>query len=364
MGRLSRSSNTSSRGAAAAEPPCVSAPVKAYVERYSSRPELVPPEHVLIFDEAQRAFDAAQVAETHRGRGDGKSEPEHFIDFAERIPDWCVVVGLIGAGQEIHVGEEAGIGQWRGALEGAPNPASWTVHMPPHLAHEFVGVPSLKIESVLHLTVELRYHLASDVHAHVRGVLDEAVADLPALAEKLDSNGYHLQITRDLERAKDYLRSRYDDDPDARFGMIASSRDSDLAGWGVPNDYQSTKQVSHGPWFSEGDDDPRGRSCRTLRTCVTEFGSQGLELDAALLAWGTDFIRLNGAWSNGRAKRYQKPTAIKDSMQLRRNAYRVLLTRARDATVAFVPPIPILDETYEFLRSAGFRDLDLWDSES
>ena len=84
------------------------------------RPDLVPPEHVLIFDEAQRAFDAAQVAEIHRGRGDGKSEPEHFVEFAERIPEWCVVVGLIGSGQEIHIGEEAGIGQWRSAVANWP----------------------------------------------------------------------------------------------------------------------------------------------------------------------------------------------------------------------------------------------------
>ena len=83
-------------------------PIKAYVERYSSRPGLVPPKHVLIFDEAQRAFDAAQVAATHAGQGDGKSEPEHFVEFAERVPEWCVVVGLIGSGQEIHIGEEAG----------------------------------------------------------------------------------------------------------------------------------------------------------------------------------------------------------------------------------------------------------------
>ena len=71
--------------------------VKAYVATYSKRPDLIPPEHVLIFDEAQRAFDAAQVARKHNGGGDGRSEPEHFVEFAERVPDWCVVVGLIGS---------------------------------------------------------------------------------------------------------------------------------------------------------------------------------------------------------------------------------------------------------------------------
>jgi schlafen family protein len=70
--------------------------VREYVKRYSGRPERVPPEHVLVFDEAQRAFDAAQMAETH-GTAHSASEPERFIEFAERVPEWCVVLGLIGS---------------------------------------------------------------------------------------------------------------------------------------------------------------------------------------------------------------------------------------------------------------------------
>ena len=334
-------------------------PIKAYVERYSSRPGLVPPEHVLIFDEAQRAFDAAQVAATHSGHGDGKSEPEHFIEFAERVPEWCVVVGLIGSGQEIHVGEEAGIGQWRDAVTGSPSSGNWTVHVPPNLATVFEGVDQVRESPALHLTAELRYHLAEDVHRHVKGLLDEGVdRPLAQIAADLERQGYHLRITRSLESAKQYLRERYEGAPDARFGMVASSRDSALFQFGVPNDFQSTKQVRHGAWFGEGDSDPLGRSCRALRTCVTEFGCQGLELDATLLAWGIDFIREDDGWTNRLAKRYQAPALIRDSLQLRRNAYRVLLTRARDATVVFVPPLPILDETFRFLSEAGFRDLE------
>ena len=313
---------------------------------------------MLIFDEAQRAFDPAQVAATHGGPTDGQSEPGHFVEFAERVPDWCVVVGLIGSGQEIHVGEEAGIGQWRDAVLGSPSPETWTVHIPPHLRSMFDGVDRLRETQKLHLTAELRYHLAEDVHRHVKGVLDEGVdRPLAQVAADLERKGYHLRITRDLEVAKRHLRARYDGDLDARFGMVASSRDSALYQFGVPNGFQSTKQVRHGPWFGEGDDDPLGRSCRALRTCVTEFGCQGLELDGTLLAWGTDFIRERGAWTNRLAKRYQNPAQVRDPLQLRRNAYRVLLTRARDGTVVFVPPLPILDETFQFLIDAGFREL-------
>ena len=335
--------------------------VKAYVDMYSRRPGAIPPEHVLIFDEAQRAFDAEQVRATHPdGPIDNKSEPDHFIDFAERIPEWCVVVGLIGSGQEIHVGEEAGIGQWRTAVKNARDPSSWTIHCAPDVSRAFATTADLRVEKRLHLTAELRFHLANDVHTLVSTLLERP--DDPILTQivsKLELDGYHLRVTRELGSAKTYLEQRYADAPDARFGMVASSRDTVLTRFGVPNDWNSTRLVRYGPWFGEGDDDPLGRSCRTMRTCVTEFGCQGLELDAVLLAWGSDLILEDGHWSNRLAKRYQRPSQIKDALQLRLNAYRVLLTRARDATVIFVPPIVILDSTHNALISAGFRSLDV-----
>ena len=180
----------------------------------------------------------------------------------------------------------------------------------------------------------------------------------PISLRALEADSYHLRLTRDLDTGKAYLRQRYADAPDQRYGLIASSRDTALASFGVPNDWNATKSVNKGAWFGEGDADPLGRSCRALRTCVTEFGCQGLELDATLLAWGTDLIVEDGRWSNRLAKRYQRPSQIHDALQLRINAYRVLLTRARDATVVFVPPIPILDETSSALLAAGFVDLD------
>jgi hypothetical protein len=204
---------------------------------------------------------------------------------------------------------------------------------------------------------ELRYHLADEVHTFVEALLGEAPGSAAALAGSLELAGYPLRVARKLDDAKSYLRERFGPDPDARFGVVASSRDSSLSQFGVPNDFRSTQRVSPGPWFGAGDDDPLRRSCRTLTSCVTEFGCQGLELDAALLAWGTDFIREGGAWTNRFAKRYAKPGSIRDAFQLRKNAYRVLLTRARDATVVFVPPEARLDETYEYLVAAGFRDL-------
>jgi hypothetical protein len=84
-----------------------------------------------------------------------------------------------------------------------------------------------------------------------------------------------------------------------------------------------------------------------------------LELDAALLAWGSDFVREAGDWNNRLARGYQRPGDVRDPFRLRRNAYRVLLTRGRDATIVFIPPMPLLDETYRYLVDSGFRELDL-----
>jgi DUF2075 family protein len=113
--------------------------------------------------------------------------------------------------------------------------------------------------------------------------------------------------------------------------------------------------VRIGPWYGDDEDDYAGRSCRRLTTCVTEFGAQGLELDASLLAWGTDLVLKNGRWSNANARGYMKSAQVRDAFQLRVNAYRVLLTRGRDGCVVFVPPLGALDETFRYLADAGFQ---------
>ena len=334
--------------------------VKDYVKRYSSRPGLIPPEHVLIFDEAQRAFDAEQVQVKHAddpGFIGGKSEPEHFIEFAERIPEWCVVIGLIGSGQEIHVGEEGGLIQWRQAVELASNPGSWIVNGPPQLRDIFQGsIVPFEESPALSLDTEIRFHLASEIHEFVSLLLEGAPAQaLSAMAERLEGQGYHLRITDERRIAEDYLRERYAENPDARYGLIASSKDRDLVRFGVANDFQSTKRVRYGPWYSDPEDAPGGYSCRHLRDAVTEFGAQGLELDAVLLAWGTDFVRENGSWTNQRARGYKRRAQVKNPFQLRKNSYRVILTRGRDGTVVFLPPLAELEETREYLINSGFR---------
>jgi hypothetical protein len=335
--------------------------VKDYVRAHSSRSKRIPSEHVLVYDEAQRAYDAPMVAAKHPEMAqNARSEPELFVEFAERIPDWCVVIGLIGGGQEIHTGEEGGTIQWANAIAESPRNADWIVHAPPVLIDTFRGIP-FEAAPALNLNQSLRSHLSFRLHEYVAGIVSStpAAADKQVLlAEAIAAEGHDLRITRDLRAAKNYLRERYAEDRDARFGLVASSRDRDLVRFGVPNDYQATKRLRYGPWYGDDEQADGGFSCRHLRDCVTEFGAQGLELDAALLAWGTDFRLMNGRWNIERARTYQRGgPPVRDPWQLRANAYRVLLTRARDATVVFIPELVELNATYAYLVAAGFRPL-------
>jgi hypothetical protein len=338
--------------------------VKDYVKRYSGRSDRIPPEHVLVFDEAQRAFDAAQVHAKHRntpGFRGGKSEPEHFIEFAERVPEWCVVVALIGGGQEIHIGEEAGLVQWRHAVERSVLSRQWRVHGPAEGRESFAGCAVPYVESnALNLDQEIRYHSASDLHRFVKQLLQGDPAERNAeVSHSLERSQYHLRITRELDQAKNYLRERYATDPAARFGLVASSRDRDLEAIGIPNAFNHTRNVRFGPWYADAEDAPGAYSCRHLQTCVTEFGAQGLELENVLLAWGTDLLWKGDHWSSENARRYQNRSRVRDPHQLRLNAYRVLLTRGRDGTVVFVPPLVELNATYDYLVASGFRCLQM-----
>ena len=337
-------------------------PIREYVRRYAGKDALVPPEHVMIFDEAQRAHDRERVADVHKiDLSDARSEPEHFVEFAERVPGWSVVVGLIGSGQEIHVGEEGGLGLWAQALLRSDRGDEWTVHGPPQMRRFFEGLPFEASED-LSLDETIRSHFASRLHEFVGKLVKmppEPRGELRRIADILEKEGHDLRITRDLDRAKRYLRERYGNYPEARFGLMASSRDKILTNFGVPNDYQSTKRIRFGPWYNDDEDAPGSMSCRCLQDCITEFGAQGLELDAVLLAWGADFALENGKWSSAGARGYRKSgkSRVRDPHQLRANAYRVLLTRGRDAHVVFVPECSYLDETWEFLRASGFREL-------
>jgi len=141
-----------------------------YIRDYGlEKRHLAPPEHLIVFDEAQRAWDVAKIedfyAEKMRGRDVAldRSEPDMLVEIADRIPQWSVVLALVGSGQEIHTGEEAGIAQWAAAVRRSPRAVDWQVHGPPFLQSEFTGL-SYRRDERLNLDATLRSHAAADLH--------------------------------------------------------------------------------------------------------------------------------------------------------------------------------------------------------
>jgi len=319
----------------------------AFITTYGTSTR-TPDHHIVVFDEAQRAWDSGYM--TYKGRG-ALSEPEVLIEVGERLQDWCSLVGLVGDGQEIHSGEEAGMGQWAAAIERHAN-LQWEVHCPPRLGVQFDGQKVTEHEE-LDLTVSLRSRRADDLHEWVAALLEGELGKAARLAGEIQDSGFPMYITRDLEAGKRYLIERYQDEPERRYGILASSRTQRfLPPFGVDSSWPATKKVNFAHWFNR----PRGEASAgsNMETVVTEFGCQGLELDLPLVAWGDDVLWDGHGW-NVRAGRPRYPQ--EDPIQLRLNCYRVLLTRGRDGLLVFLPDDRSVDQTEHALLAAGLRVL-------
>jgi hypothetical protein len=330
--------------------------VHEFIKRFSRHGSISPPHHVMIFDEAQRAWDANQVRRSH-GDPSACSEPEAFIRFAEKVPGWSVVIGLLGDGQQISYGEEGGVSLWADAVaKGCPD---WEVCGPEHFKKYFESARNQFIAaSELYLSKSVRFHFAAGLSEWATGVVDGLSPEnkLLPIAEKIRNEGYQLRVTRNLAMAKRYLWDKYRDDPDARFGLMVSARDkASSKAEGVM--CARTKFFRAGPWYSDPEASPS--SCRRLVEAITEFSAQGLELDHGLFIWGNDFMLKGGKWTDELAMRFQRKAEIKNPLQLRKNAYRVLLTRGREGLIICLPKtIKELDETHEYLLMSGCEDMD------
>ncbi|WAL62695.1 DNA/RNA helicase domain-containing protein [Thermocoleostomius sinensis] len=309
------------------------------------RQRKAPREHLIVFDEAQRAWDAERMAEKY---GIQSAAAGTVLSIAERSPNWGVVVGLIGEGQQIHVGEEDGIEQWNQGLMQVQS--EWHVHCPPEPAHHFTAVSPdrLHAEPMFNLTTSLRSHLASDVQTWVAHLLSGNFEAATQLMPSLISSGFDAYLTRDLEAAKTYCRDRYVTQSNKRYGLLASSRAHNLSQYGIANDYKATQRVKVGPWYIDPPDSPL--SCCAFADVVTEFGCQGLELDLPIIGWGNDLRWQESTWVTTSRQRQ-----VRDPLRLRLNSYRVLLTRGRDGFIVFIPPDANMNQTYEVVRSAGLR---------
>ncbi len=334
------------------------------------RDESAPPhDHVVIFDEAQRAWDRAKTSDfmkRRKGRpGFEQSEPDFLLSYMDRHPDWAVVVCLVGGGQEIHTGE-AGIAEWLDAIrEHFPH---WKVFASPILADsEYAALAALgalertgmvQRDAGLHLAVSLRSFRAERVSGFVKAALDRELDDarehLTALAAR-----YPIVLTRDLNAAKRWVRSH--SRGSERFGLVASSQAQRLK----PHAIDVRVNVNPVHWFLNDSSDTR--SSYYLEDAATEFQVQGLELDWVCMTWDADLRHTGRGWAF-HSFRGDKWTQIRkdDRQRYLLNAYRVLLTRARQGMVVFVPHgdlddptrLPAFyDGTYDYLTRLGIVTL-------
>jgi DUF2075 family protein len=326
-----------------------------------------PYDHVAIFDEAQRVWNKEQTIKfmkQKKNQPDFKfSEPEFFISCLDRHKDWAVIICLVGGGQEINTGE-AGISEWLDAIkEGFP---TWEVHISPNLTDsEYSAVESIELlrkksevtfNSDLHLAVSMRSFRAEKVSLLVKNILDLDLAKSRQTLSQISEN-YPIMLTRDLSKAKAWLKEKARGSE--RYGLIVSSQAQRLKPFAI--DVKSP--INPVNWFLDGKDDVR--SSYYLEDVATEFQVQGLELDWACITWDGDLRYSAAEWKTfgfkgSKWQNINQPERKKFLI----NAYRVLLTRARQGMVIVIPngndddrtrKQEYYDPTFEYLRNIGIK---------
>lgn len=349
-------------------------PLMGYLEEYVRRsPQEPPPENLIVFDEAQRAWNADFGLERFDRTA---SEPALFLEIMARRADWAVILALVGNGQEINKGE-GGLAEWGQALiewaQRSPD-RPWSVALSPSgigsgssLNELWPKEPPASIsileDARLHLVGSARSHRFAGLHRWVDAVL---AGDAGRAAEVSRVSGrLPIRLTRSLDDARQWLRN--ETRGNRRCGLVASSGARRLRAYGLGVALRSNDLADIVHWYLKPDDDIR--SCHALEVTASEYTCQGLELDLVGMCWGGDLLwdsekrewgyrRLSGSkWQN-----------IGNSLNqdFLKNKYRVLLTRARQETIIWVPkgdsgddtrqPGP-LDATAAFLEAAGARPL-------
>jgi len=341
--------------------------VHRWLDEYvDDSPDSLPLEHVVVFDEAQRAWSREH---SKRKFGRDASEPEMMLSVMDRHPDWSLLVALVGGGQEINTGE-AGLGEWGRALEA--NFQHWRIAVSPELLEGgevtagstlFESVPDyaqkqLSVNKALHLSVSSRSFRTTKLNSWVEAVLDGNADAASGIASQMSN--FPLAVSRNLDQCRKWLRDH------ARglrtSGLVATSGARRLR----PSGIDVTLRLEAVDWFLRDKDDVR--SSDYLELAATEFDIQGLELDWIGLCWGGDVRYDNGGWllKQFRGTKWSNINRP-DAQVYARNKYRVLLTRAREGLIIWVPPgstsdptrsPDIYDSTFDFLVNAGMERIE------
>jgi hypothetical protein len=339
---------------------------KTYTEKDLDRP---PSNHVIIFDEAQRAWNRAQNFNKFRRE---YSEPEMLLKIMQRHRDWAVVIALVGGGQEIHIGE-AGLEEWGKALH--ESECNWQIYASPEVIEGGPSTAGHKLfastdeqknvhqRNTLHLRTSNRSLRADNLAKWVNLVLDGKVEEAAAL--KI-ADRFPIFLTRDLDTARSKLKTEALGD--SRFGLTGSSGAARLRAEGLEPSSAFHAAYPWHHWYLAPREDMR--SSYACEVFATEFEIQGLELDWIGLCWSGDFIWSDNEWRvrDLRFGRQSKWGLVRNQEKqlYRKNAYRVLLTRARQGMVIYIPQgdskdstrLPTeLDETAKYLQRCGLIHL-------
>ena len=330
-----------------------------------------PAEKVAIFDEAQRAWNEESLTDfMKRKKGVdafNQSEPEFLIRIMDRHQDWAVIVCLVGGGQEIYNGE-AGIIDWFRALQ--KKFRNWHIYLSDKITDsEYVGNSSIEelltgcsysLRPALHLGVSLRSFRSEKLAEFVKLLLDNEPSAAAAVYSELSIH-YPIILTRDLDKAKEWIRKKARGTE--RYGLLASSEGKRLRGIGI----WVPSVINHVGWFlnEKGNVD----SSYFFEVAASEFKVQGLEIDYSILAWDADLRRSGKGFDyfKFRGTRWNHVNNMQQQKYLK-NAYRVLMTRARQGMIIFVPSgtdpeddptrdSAFYDDIYKYLRSCGIKEL-------
>ena len=330
-----------------------------------------PAEKVAIFDEAQRAWNEESLTDfMKRKKGVdafNQSEPEFLIRIMDRHQDWAVIVCLVGGGQEIYNGE-AGIIDWFRALQ--KKFRNWHIYLSDKITDsEYVGNSlieelltgcSYSLRPALHLGVSLRSFRSEKLAEFVKLLLDNEPSAAAAVYSELSIH-YPIILTRDLDKAKEWIRKKARGTE--RYGLLASSEGKRLRGIGI----WVPSVINHVGWFLNEKDNVD--SSYFLEVAASEFKVQGLEIDYSILAWDADLRRSGKGFDyfKFRGTRWNHVNNMQQQKYLK-NAYRVLMTRARQGMIIFVPSgtdpeddptrdSAYYDDIYKYLRSCGIKEL-------
>ena len=332
--------------------------MKEFKSTYFYKDTKVPEQSILIFDEAQRAWDAEKL-------GKGFTEPEGLFRVGERIykeRDYAVLIGLYGNGQVIYTGEEAGLSLWEDALKEHDD---WIVIASVDLADKLKGLGKRKIvDNDVFLPVSLRADFIDCSKWVEQAICRDyaAVQQAKKELEELQKTSMRICVTRDFDKIQERAKEIDEDHPEWKYGMLVSNfAEQDIirkamAGWTIKGTkYRPAANMvqngQYGSWFAE--------KCCELEQACSVYGNQGLELDCPIVVFGGGYVRQNGKWL-ARGSRYDydvRSQNYEDTDTIVENNFRVLLTRARKEMILLIPRDSIMDETYQYFVDMGMDEL-------